>query len=297
MTSFAPGIEAYESQIDALTAEWRAIRAGEQAHRAAGVVTYESQIVALAAEWRTVIAGGQANRTSEVASEESQIAALAAEWRAILALEQANRTAKVAAWEARVAELRAEHDALLRDGAWVGGPDDTLSILGINRKELYHSALLAWLLDPQSRHGLGSRFLEAVLRRCTSDLPTSDLHRARPALEVAQGNARADIVVTGPGLCLVIENKVDAGEQPRQCDRLFESFGREPGALFVFLSPSGRAPETATDSAQGAFHPMSYADIASMLRDALAHAPWKGATVHGREVASNYLATLEKEFQ
>ncbi|XXX92523.1 PD-(D/E)XK nuclease family protein [Sorangium sp. So ce204] len=112
-----------------------------------------------------------------------------------------------------------------------------------------------------------------------------------------KGNARADVVVAGPGLCLVIENKVDAGEQPRQCDRLFESFGREPGALFVFLSPSGRAPETATGSAREAFQKVSYADIASMLRSSWARAPGKGATARGREVVSNYLATLEREFQ
>jgi hypothetical protein len=232
-----------------------------------------------------------------VEADESQIAALATEWRILLAEEQANETAEVAAWETTMTELRAEHDKLLRDGAWVGGPDDTLSILGIGRKELYHSGLLAWLLDPHGRHGLGSSFLEKLLRRCTSDPPTSELHLARPALEVRRGDARADIVVTGPGLCLVIENKVDAGEQPRQCDRLFESFGGDPGALFVFLSPSGRAPETATGSAQEAFQKMSYADIASMLRDALVRPPWKGVTDHGREVASNYLATLKRQFQ
>ncbi|WP_437274571.1 PD-(D/E)XK nuclease family protein [Sorangium sp. So ce375] len=230
-------------------------------------------------------------------ADELQITSLAAEWRTILAKERENEAAEVAAWEATVAEIRAEHDALLRNGAWVGGPDDTLSILGVGRRELYHSALLAWLLDPQGRHGLGSSFLEALLRRCASDPPTSELHLAQPALEVSRGDARADIVVTAPGLCLVIENKVDAGEQHRQCDRLFESFGREPGALFVFLSPSGRAPETATGSAQEAFQKMSYADIASMLRDAMARAVGKGATVHGREVVSNYLATLNREFQ
>lgn len=235
--------------------------------------------------------------TPGLEADESQIARLAAEWCAIVAEEQEHGTAEATAWEARVAELRAEHEALLRNGAWVGGPDDTLSILGIGRKELYHSALLAWLLDPQGRHGLGSGFLESLLRRCTSDPPTSEIHLARPALEVTRGDARADIVVTGPGLCLVIENKVDAGEQPRQCDRIFESFEREPGALFVFLSPSGRAPETATGSAQKAFQKMSYADIASMLRGALERVLAKGETGHGREVVSNYIATLERQFR
>ncbi|WP_433934976.1 PD-(D/E)XK nuclease family protein [Sorangium cellulosum] len=230
-------------------------------------------------------------------ADEPRIADLATEWRAIVAREQETRVTQVAAWETQLAEIRAEQEALLRDGHWVAGPDDLLSILGQSRQDLYHSALLAWLLDPQGRHGFGSGFLEALLRRCTSDRPTAELNRARPALEVSKGKVRADIVVAGPGLYLVIENKVDAREQPQQCDQLYESFGPEPGALFVFLSPSGRAPVTATGDAREAFKTMSYADIAVMLRDALACAPGKGATAHGREVASNYLATLEREFQ
>ncbi|WP_437597688.1 PD-(D/E)XK nuclease family protein [Sorangium sp. So ce590] len=229
-------------------------------------------------------------------ADEPRLAGLAGEWRAAVAREQENRVAQVAVWDAKLAEIHTEQEALLRGGHWIGGPDDLLSILGQSRQELYHSTLLAWLLDPQGRHGFGSGFLEALLRRCTAD-PPAELSRARSAREVSRGNARADVVVAGPGLCLVIENKVDAREQPKQCDRLYESFGREPGALFIFLSPSGRAPVTATGDAREAFKPMSYADIAAMLRDALASAPGKDATAHGREAASNYLVTLEREFQ
>ena len=36
--------------------------------------------------------------------------------------------------------------------------------------------------------------------------------------------ARADIVVQGDGLIVVIENKLDAGEQPEQCERLYWSW-------------------------------------------------------------------------
>ncbi|WP_437579012.1 PD-(D/E)XK nuclease family protein [Sorangium sp. So ce887] len=229
-------------------------------------------------------------------ADEPGVAGLDAESRAIVAREHENHVAQVAVWDAKLAEIRAEQEALLRDGHWIGGRDDLLSILGQSRQEPYHATLLAWLLDPQGRHGFGSGFLEALLRRCTAD-PPAELDRARPALEVSRGNARADVVVAGPGLYLVIANKVDAREQPQQCDRLYESFCRDPGALFIFLSPSGRAPVTATGGAREAFKPMSYADIAAMLRDALASAPGKDATAHGREAASNYLATLEREFQ
>ena len=166
-----------------------------------------------------------------------------------------------------------------------------LSILGRSRREAYHSALLAWLLNPQARHGLGPAFLNGIIRHCAPEISFSDLHRARCELEVHRVDTRADIVVFAPQFTLVIENKVDAGEQPCQCDRLYEHFGRDPGAVFLFLSPSGRAPQTASGSAKEAFKPVRYADIARLLEQALTRSAGEGATPRGREVALNYLTS------
>ncbi|WP_438031577.1 PD-(D/E)XK nuclease family protein [Sorangium sp. So ce204] len=124
---------------------------------APGLETDESQFAALAAEWRAILADERAKGTAQLTADESQLNTLADEWRAILVAEQQSSTALAAMWEIRFADLRAEHDELVRDGAWVGGPDDMLSILGLGRKELFHSALLAWLLDPRGRHGLEQR--------------------------------------------------------------------------------------------------------------------------------------------
>lgn len=230
-------------------------------------------------------------------SAESQFLDLSAEWASILIVERQEREAKVRDWELRFLELRAEQDALLRDGKWRDGASDTLGVIGASRREAFHSSLLAWLLDPRGRHGFGVAFLASFFRRCTATPLAADLHRARSALEVSRGDTRADIVVTGPGFSIVIENKVDAGEQFQQCDRIYHHFGLEPGSTFVFLSPTGRAPETATGRARDAFVSLSHADIASILRDVLRDAPATQVTDRGREVAHDYLATLEREFQ
>jgi hypothetical protein len=92
------------------------------------------------------------------------------------------------------------------------------------------------------------------------------------------------------GLTLVVENKVDAVEGWRQCDTLFERFS---GARFVFLTPTGRAPQTATGAAAPAFSVVRYCDLRTILERALLDSVSDGP---GRRVTEDYLRTLKKEF-
>lgn len=229
-------------------------------------------------------------------SLESEFEALRDEWEPIVVADQHDRLKQVRDWETRLDQLRDEQNALLRNGAWNDGRSDMLGILGESRREAFHSAFLAWLLDPRGRHGFGVAFLVAFFRRCSPDMMHKDLHQARTALEVTRGDTRADIVITGPRFSIVIENKVDAIEQPQQCDRLYFQFGREAGTIFVFLSPSGRLPATATGPARDAFISLRHSDIATILRDVLRETPAHERAKRGREVACNYLETLEREF-
>ena len=190
--------------------------------------------------------------------------------------------------------LSDEHAGLMRRGRWSVGADDVLSIIRRARYELYHSAMLAWLLDPLGKHGLGTTLLEALLRLCGISAAL-DLHRARPEIEVQRSDTRADIVVFAPGITLIIENKVDAGEQERQCDRLYAHFGADPGARFVFLTPTGRAPRTASAPGSDAWTTLSYKMLATLMDEALNHAAIN-ALATGRFTAQNYLMTLRKEF-
>ena len=225
---------------------------------------------------------------------ESLFQVMDAEWQGIVQQSPAADT-NVAAWNAEMERLCREHDALARSGRWVIGSDDLLSVIGRARYEVYHSAVIAWLLNPLGKHGLGTALLEALLGECGIGA-VPDLHLARPEVEVQRGDTRADIVVFAPGMTLVIENKVDAGEQDRQCDRLHEKFEAEPGAVFVFITPTGRAPSTATGERSNHWTNLSYRRLAELLERALDDSAAKGAATTGRATAQGYLVTLRREF-
>jgi hypothetical protein len=221
-------------------------------------------------------------------------AELEGEWVDVLARRQHASRGQVLVWEADLARLVTEQDAMANERCWVDGPDDMLSIIGRARREAYHSAILAWLLDPSGRHGLRASLLQDLLSACGHVHISHEIYRIK--CEVQREETRADIVAFGPGFTLVIENKVDHVEEKRQCDRLFERFGHDPGARFLFLTPTGYAPRTATGEAAGAFTLMSYPKLARMIRDALGQSAGSGSTMRGREVVRSYLSTLDKEF-
>lgn len=218
---------------------------------------------------------------------------LDSEWQSLTTPLIVRPPADVLGWEADVTLLASEQDALVHAGRWVVGADDILSIIRRARHEAHHSAMLAWLLDPLGKHGIGTSLLDRLLRHCgVNDAPS--LRQARPALEVQRSGTRADIVVSGPGVTLVIENKVDAGEQSRQCDRLYEHFGSDPGVRFLFLTPTGRTPRTATGAARAAWAQLSYSVLADMIEDAL-HGPTANSSASGLSAAANYLLTIRRE--
>lgn len=201
---------------------------------------------------------------------------------------------QLAGWDAAIAEMAAEEAGLRAEGRWVTGPEDLLSVVGLARSELVHSAALAWLLDPRGRHGLGIGFLERFLARCFPEEVFAGLDDARCEVELPRGMARADIVIWGEDWMVLIENKVDAGEQPDQCDTYFQLFGEEVGPHFVFLTPSGRAPGTANGEAAAAFRSLSYPAVRDELRAALG-AKIDRASV-GYHSAMAYLDTIERLF-
>lgn len=227
---------------------------------------------------------------SPTSFDENQFQLLRAEWTALL---EARRREVSERWVTSVGPMRAEYDALLAAGRWTRGPGDFFSIVGLSRSEVHHSAMVAWLLDPSARHGLGDHFLRNLLAVCFSD-ETAEFDVRSVECEVSRGDTRADIVVWGDQQTLVIENKVDAPEGDRQCDRLYERFGDEIGARFVFLSPSGRFPRTATGEAVSAFSALSYSTLAECLSGALARSSMSGAD--GRPVAVNFLSTIKEQF-
>lgn len=190
-----------------------------------------------------------------------------------------------------MAAMRARMGDLARRGRWASGPHDLLSVVGLNRWELAHSAALAWLCSPQASHGLGSAFLDALIGFTGEPLDTSGPVLCRT--EVARSNSRADVVVEGPGWVLVIEVKVDAGEQPRQAQRLYEDWNDDGEARFLYLTRHGMPPATAESASLNEWTSMPWRTVRSLLARL---APCRQATAHGRSAMNEYQRTLESTF-
>lgn len=183
---------------------------------------------------------------------EGLLAQMSEEWNAVLA-----------GWEQSIDSMRREAAALRDQGQWRGGHRTLMHALGFQHREVYLTAGLAWLLDPDGWHGLGSKVLSGLLMRLGL-LPAID-YPVSVAVEETRsgGETRADLVVRMPSLTLLIEAKVYADEQPGQCDRLAEAWADEKPTL-VFLTLDGRLPYTAVTSA-GLWHQMAWPQVGAVI--------------------------------
>ena len=102
---------------------------------------------------------GTAVKMSET---ENQIARMSAEWELLLA-KSANTRAVPMEWERSIASMQREVNLLRDQGRWLGGYRTLMHALGIQYREVYLTAGLAWLLDPDGWHGLGSKVLSGLL--------------------------------------------------------------------------------------------------------------------------------------
>jgi hypothetical protein len=167
-------------------------------------------------------------------------------------------------WESQLAVLVTEESVLRAQGRWLRGPHDLLGVIGRRRSELSHTAALAWLLDPIGAHGLGTEPLAGFLRLIGDDVPGEEvLGWCRPVREIAVEDTRADLVIDGPGVRIVVEVKVDAGEGEEQTKRLVRHFDEE-GARFVFLTRSGAMPVGAGEHLDR-WCAVSWADVLTVL--------------------------------
>jgi hypothetical protein len=174
---------------------------------------------------------------NDVTSDEL-IADLQAEWNALGMVQPLD----MQTWRQTIRIMTRDYEAIRAAGRWQRGPSDFFGVLRISRSELAHCSMIAWLLDPEGRHGLGRAFLDCLADRHLRPIDRVGMHVRSVETEVQRLETRADIVVWGGTFTLIVEAKVDAGEGWQQCDRLYERFSMEPGSQFVFLTPvvSGR---------------------------------------------------------
>jgi hypothetical protein len=171
------------------------------------------------------------------------------------------------AWEEAFAKMCGEQDALVNEGRWRNGQHTLLQAIGLQYDEVKLCAGLAWLLRPDSWHGLGTRFLDAVLAELDFDASQrSPVHLARAtvAVEERRDNTRADVVIRVPNTgVVVIEAKVRAGEQDDQADRLYQLWSDE-SPRYVFLTRHGGRPSTATAS-EGSWTVLTWTRLHELL--------------------------------
>lgn len=236
----------------------------------------------------------EAMSADRVNSWKAHIRAMDAQWEAI---SERQSRALLTGWNEAMSEMRQQHDRLIADGLWVSGPSDFLDIIGLARDENTHSRMLEWLLTPTARHGLGCGLVRRLIQRCTGEPALGPVAVRKVAFSYWRNGREADLVVWGRNFTLIIENKVDASEQPDQCHDLYENFKHEIAPLFLFLTPHGGSPFTAiTPEAQRAFTSLSWPEVRAMLEAALNESRPATAVADALDVVRNYLRTLKEQF-
>lgn len=167
---------------------------------------------------------------------------------------------------------------------------DLLSITGHGRDEIAHSQVIRWLFDPAGSHGLGSALLRAILVEGWGTEAAAEVHLAIADREITRLKTRADVIVELGSTTLVIENKVDAPEQPTQCEDFFRHWGTR--GRYLLLSPGGGQPSSAKSAeARRAWRSLSYGAFARLLADHVAR-----ATGPGRVALADYVEALTHQF-
>lgn len=150
-----------------------------------------------------------------------------------------------------------------------------IRVMRMERMEIRHSAILAWLLDPSESHGLDDKFLKAFLGEA---LRGQGLLGEPTALDIARADLRDTIVrrewqnidifihSARNGWGFVVENKYDSrqheGQLSKYLDRVHAGLGAEADDLIirgVFLTLYEEEP------ADSRYAPINYETICGFL--------------------------------
>ena len=150
-------------------------------------------------------------------------------------------------------------------------------VLKVERRETQHSALLAWLLDPEGSHGLRDYFLRRFLSEAaakahedgTADVTPLDVDRWELTdVEVATERHNIDILVIGENdefIC-PIENKIGADEHSNQLSRYLGVIDAQYEGLSpfpIFLTPEGAEPASEADAER--YVSLGYERVADLI--------------------------------
>ena len=117
-----------------------------------------------------------------------------------------------------------------------------LSLLDINDEVRLHSRFIHSLLDPNSSHYQKELFLELFIKACGLEDFGLDLQNEK----VYKEYENIDIYITDGAKHIILENKINAGDQEAQIKRYIKTVQKENSGeaeiCVLFLSPQGREP-------------------------------------------------------
>lgn len=174
-----------------------------------------------------------------------------------------------------------------------------LDILGKTEEENAHSDVIRWLLDPREAKVIAPAALHVLVKRLRPPTEWQGLisaavrhhalsvrreHRIRTDDPDEEGQGRIDLLISGPGFRLVIENKVGSEEHDNQTDLYWQWLKGQPGLKgAMFLTPMG-FPAQNRD-----FKPLSYMDLLNCLLEGPVQARVQGVE---EAVLASYVKTL-----
>ncbi len=132
---------------------------------------------------------------------------------------------------------------------------NTFKILGVQKNEVrLHSAFLSEILDPNAVHGLGDYFLKPFVKKVTKIETELDTKNAEVSVEESIGaisedgktGGRFDIAIKfhNPDYLILIENKIDAGDQISQLQR-YNNYAKKnykDNYKILYLTVDGHIP-------------------------------------------------------
>jgi hypothetical protein len=170
---------------------------------------------------------------------------------------------------------------------------------GLYRQEIRHSNVLAFLLRPQEKHGLGDAFLKRMIQKAldnsSGDSPVSALTIALSDFSDALVHREwrnIDLVVESPSnkLILAIENKIGSSEGAGQLSKYessvrseFPSYGR----LYCYLTEDG------DPASNELWSPISYSNVVDALQEAKDHHS-SNLTTEARIVIDHYIDVIRR---
>lgn len=149
------------------------------------------------------------------------------------------------------------------------------SILKVENREIRHSNLLAWLLNPKENHNLGKTFISKFIENFVNMHIKDD--NAVKLLLLNYDNFRIrrewkniDLLLLNEEekVAFVIENKINTKEHDNQLERYYETSQEEFNDVdiyYIFLTLDGSDPKDMKDI----WHTMSYEDILYIIEDIL----------------------------